>query len=124
MTDRVSSAAVGAVALELESDEDEAAFEEQVRGVAKPHDDALGRLERLLWEEWDPIGVNNLPGSETEYDSYASELLKKLKRGTTVEKIASHLGKAERVHMGLSESHTKNRAVAERIVKLFGAAGG
>lgn len=31
----------------------------------------LEAVRRILWEDWDPIGVNDHPGAIDEYDSYA-----------------------------------------------------
>lgn len=31
----------------------------------------LERVRRVLWETWDPIGVNEHAEASTEYDSYA-----------------------------------------------------
>jgi hypothetical protein len=32
----------------------------------------LKRIKEILWKDWDPIGVNDLPEACNEYDTYAS----------------------------------------------------
>jgi hypothetical protein len=78
----------------------------------------LEELKRLLWEEWDPIGVNDWPYAIDEYDSYAFEIWKMLQRPTTVGKIEAYLKRIESRHMGLSVSRGRNRLVAEKAMAI------
>jgi hypothetical protein len=40
----------------------------------------LEAIKRLLWEDWDPIGVNGF-GPNDEYDNYAFRIFVMLKEG-------------------------------------------
>ena len=53
-------------------------------------DDLLSEVRRILWEHWDPIGVNDEPGAFGEYDSYAGPIVSRLRRGTTASEIDSY----------------------------------
>ena len=51
----------------------------------------LERLQLLLWEEWDPIGVNDMEDVMGEYDSYASTVVDMLHEGKTRSDILAFL---------------------------------
>lgn len=60
---------------------------------------------RLLWCEFDPIGVvNSLSGPDDEYDAYLGPSLRLLERGATVDEIASYLATVTLDHIGLNDS--------------------
>jgi hypothetical protein len=49
------------------------------------------RVGAVLWEVWDPIGVNAVPETRDEYESYAPELARMLGDGASDEALAAHL---------------------------------
>jgi hypothetical protein len=57
-------------------------------------------IRRLLWEEWDPIGVHGI-APDDEYDSYAQRVYAMLGEGKQVGEIADYLTWAVREHMGM-----------------------
>ena len=63
----------------------------------------LERIQQLLWEDWDPIGVNAAPGAFGEYDAYAEDVLRLIRNGRGVDEIAEYLKWAQTVHMLLPE---------------------
>jgi hypothetical protein len=81
----------------------------------------LERIERLLWEEWDPIGVNETDCPNDEYDSYAIQVFSKLKSGVNVRELEAYLDWADSENMGLSGLPGRNREIAQRIIDLFRA---
>ena len=50
-------------------------------------------MRRILWAEWDPLGLSGIDPDwpEDEYDSYATVLASKLKRGNERSDIVSYL---------------------------------
>ena len=50
----------------------------------------LSEMRRLLWEHWDPLGLNGI-APDDEYDSYARVLASKLKRGDDRAEIVRYL---------------------------------
>ena len=79
----------------------------------------LEELKRLLWEEWDPIGVNDMPEAIDEYDGYALEIWKRLQRAATLDEIEAYLDWAVIEHMGLSASSSgRNRPIAEKAIAI------
>jgi hypothetical protein len=80
----------------------------------------LSALQRLLLEEWDPIGIRDAPEAVDEYDSYAFEIFTMLHAATpsTAENIAAYLTLIEKEHMGLDSRPAHNRRVAAMIHEL------
>jgi hypothetical protein len=78
----------------------------------------LEEIKRLLWEEWDPIGVNETDCPDDEYDGYAFQVFSKLKGGTTLQDVEAYLEWAETENMGLSSSSGRNRLIAQKIIDL------
>jgi hypothetical protein len=74
----------------------------------------LSTLQRILLEEWDPIGVQDAPGAADEYDSYAFEIYTMLHSAAppTAERIAAYLTLIEAEHMGLDARPERNRHIA------------
>ena len=78
----------------------------------------LEKIKRLLWEEWDPIGVNVEDGwLQDEYDSYAMRVFSMLTAGKSTDEIAEFLRLAETENMGLSPSNIHEQ-IAKRALQI------
>jgi hypothetical protein len=75
----------------------------------------LEAIKRLLWEDWDPIGLNGF-GSDDEYDSYAFRVFAMLNEGKEASEIAEFLRWAA-VEKGLSEAGDCI-AIARKVVEI------
>ncbi len=51
----------------------------------------LKRIDQILWNDWDPIGINDYGGPEDEYDDYSPEILELLIENAGTEEIAKKL---------------------------------
>ena len=86
--------------------------------------DKLKNIRRLLWEDWDPIGVNDSAPND-EYDSYADRIFSMVNRGSGESDIAEYLFWAETENMGLGgpnydDAVRRNASViAAKIMKLW-----
>lgn len=81
--------------------------------------DIYESVRRILWEEWDPIGVNKLGGPDDEYDSYASGLAELVITGRDEHAIEEYLVEIETNSIGLSRSKEENnRRVAGLLAAL------
>jgi len=81
----------------------------------------LAEICKFLWEQWDPIGVNDTPQACGEYDSYAGGIYSLLLRGATDAEIAQHLRRIETENMGLrgsSKEHLASVVGALRAIDL------
>lgn len=65
-------------------------------------DAGFPELGQILFWRWDPIGVDeSFPITADEYDSYARELLTRLRRGAGVQQVAAYLAEVEEHSIGL-----------------------
>ncbi len=74
-------------------------------------------IDELLWQEWDPFGVNDIPESRDEYQLYTSQVVRLATHGATYEEIAQKLLTIEQETMGLFGNPEKNRNVAMKALQ-------
>ena len=53
-------------------------------------------IERVLLQQWDPLGVHDAPGPHTEYAPYAHDLFSLLMRGASDVQVERRLRQIER----------------------------
>lgn len=73
-------------------------------------------VELVLWNDWDPIGVNDIPAARGEYSSYVPSVVRLLEDGADVLKLSEHLHSIERVSMGISTYSDHRKGVAQKLV--------
>ena len=83
--------------------------------------DELEQLKRLLWLEWDPIGVNDMPDAEGEYDTYALQIFVMLNQGKGKAEMLEYLELVETEYIGLGPCG-RSPAIAERIFEIHRSA--
>jgi len=76
------------------------------------------QVQRVLLQDWDPIGVNDEPLAQDEYVSYASKIAGMLWHGADKARIADHLYQIETHAMGLSGSQARCESVALKLLSL------
>jgi len=77
------------------------------------------RIRDVLLHDWDPIGVQDMPEAQDEYDGYVGGVYSLLASGASVEQLAEHLWKIETDTMGLSaRDQAKLLPVAHRLRDL------
>jgi len=81
-------------------------------------------VHKILWEEWDPIGVRAMGGPDDEYDSYVWPIISKITREETVAQIADYLDWVVNENMGLSgdlqATRNEHLTLASKLVALRG----
>ena len=82
---------------------------------------AYEALDRLLFREWDPIGVYPLDGPDDEYRMYLPEFWRLVREAASPEAVADYLGniEAERMEMATSLEHRLD--VARKAAALVNA---
>ena len=76
------------------------------------------KVDRIFWEEWDPIGVNDCGGAKDEYRGYVPSIIKLLEDGADEMKIAKLLHEHANINMGLSSNLSDHIGIAQKLKKL------
>jgi hypothetical protein len=61
-------------------------------------------IRKVLMDFWDPIGVNEIPEAQDEYDFYLGEVMELLVERKSDDEIAAHLLSIVNERMGLTAS--------------------
>jgi hypothetical protein len=79
----------------------------------------LKEIEAVLWNDWDPIHVNDCLEAKGEYDSYAGAIFTVAFKTRSTMAIAEHLMSVENASMGFEKRDAKILLpVAEKILKI------
>tara|TARA_R110001592_G_scaffold9723_1_gene51429 strand:+ start:330 stop:611 length:282 start_codon:yes stop_codon:yes gene_type:complete len=73
-------------------------------------------VDDILWEHWDPIGVNDIAPRD-EYQSYIPEIFSLLIRNNTDKEIADRLYKIENESIGVTGSREHCLIIAKKLLK-------
>ncbi len=79
----------------------------------------MSDIRRVLWEQWDPIGVNDNPRAFGEYDGYSNSLYNLLMGGASDDELAQRLQQHETVDMGLPRRTNEQRMTAVRALRAI-----
>ncbi|GAB4019959.1 hypothetical protein [Spirosoma koreense] len=86
-----------------------------VQNIDKEQQQLYEWIDKLLWEEWDPIGVNDIPEAKDEYQSYTPRLFNLAIEGATTEVMAKELFQIEMHTMGLFGNRQRCELIAQKI---------
>jgi hypothetical protein len=75
-------------------------------------------VHRILWEEWDPIGVNQIAGEDWEYEAYVLRVAERICAGEDARAIAAYLGQIRAAWGEGAGGADADLTVAERLVAL------
>lgn len=76
------------------------------------------KVDKILWEDWDPIGVNDYGGPDDEYRDYVSSIIKLLESDVNESKITKLLHQHANVNMGLNTRLAEHEEIAKKIKDL------
>lgn len=79
---------------------------------------ATAVIRSALFNEWDPIGVRDIPGAVGEYDAYVGEIYSLLAKRATAEEIFNYLWHLETGHMGLEGDRKNTESFTRRLLLL------
>lgn len=81
---------------------------------------AAGMVNTILFQQWDPIGLPDLPEApRDEYSTYALTILGMLANGDRAAAIASYLVDMEERRMGLTPNAARAQSVAQSLVHMW-----
>ena len=78
----------------------------------------LKEVKKILWEDWDPISVNDNEECINEYDGYASSIVKLLLNNRDLSKIEKMLLEHEFNNMYLSYPSKSYKIAARKLIEL------
>jgi hypothetical protein len=82
---------------------------------------AYEALDRLLFRQWDPIGVSYIDGPEDEYRAYLPRFWSMVTSGTPPLQIAEYLGEIERERITMETSAEHRHDIAVKAAALVAA---
>ena len=86
-----------------------------------PTSSELKEMVRLaLWQDWDPIGINDCPEARDEYDSYVGGICSLLNTGADSQMLGRHLSQIETTSMGLSSPCSHLNDVVIKLLAMVG----
>ena len=77
----------------------------------------FNEIDRIIWEDWDPIGVNDNENCRDEYASYIPHLFSLVEQGADYKKIAKHLSDVEKITMGMLGNYEHCEEIAKKLIE-------
>lgn len=78
----------------------------------------MNEIQKILLKEWDPIGVQDIPEAQDEYDAYISSIYEIIQSKQPESKLFDYLWQLETEHMGLSGNKTHTQTIARKLFEL------
>jgi len=75
-------------------------------------------IKQILLQDWDPIGVNDVPEAQDEYDSYVWGVYSRLIRQASEQELFDYLWEMETGDIGLYGDASHTQAVVEKLMAL------
>lgn len=82
------------------------------------HIELYNQIDEILWQDWDPIGINYMEQIRDEYYGYIPQVLNLKIQGADKNKISDYLYKMETINMGTNGNIQNCEFVAEKIINL------
>ena len=74
-------------------------------------------IDRVLLDQWDPLGVREAPGEHEEYRRFVPGIYSLLARGGSDVQVARHLHQLERDELGHPELATRDLTPVVRTLR-------
>ena len=75
-------------------------------------------VRQVLIEDWDPIGIRDVPQARDEYDGYAATIVRMLAGGASLAELSDRLVEFEVDSMGLKGDFDRAQVVATKLWRL------
>lgn len=76
-------------------------------------------IYQILLNDWDPIGVRDIPEAQDEYFAYIPSIYQLLQSKKSESELFEYLWQIETEHMGLSGNRQHTQAVAHKLLMLL-----
>ena len=78
----------------------------------------MNKIQKILLKEWDPIGIQDIPEAQDEYDSYIPSIYQIIQSKKTERELFDYLWWIETEHMGLSGNRRYTQTIAHKLFEL------
>lgn len=78
----------------------------------------MSKIQKILLKEWDPIGVQDIPEAQDEYDAYIPSIYKIIQSKKPESELFDYLWQVETEHMGLSGNRKHTQTIAHKLFEL------
>jgi len=78
----------------------------------------MNEIQTILLKEWDPIGIQEIPEAQDEYDSYVISIYQLIDSQKSESKLFDYLWWIETEHMGLSGNRNHTKTIAHKLYML------
>jgi hypothetical protein len=75
------------------------------------------KIDEILWNDWDPIGVSGAPEARDEYYGYLPTVFRLALEGSGENKITDYLLSVETERMGLPGNKQKCKQIAGLVLR-------
>ena len=75
-------------------------------------------IRKILMEEWDPIGVAEIPEAQDEYDAYIPHIYSQLIHHASWQEMFDNLWETETDHIGLYGNRGRTEEIVKALMKL------
>ena len=75
-------------------------------------------IARVLFKDWDPMGIHHVPEARHEYDGYVPAIYGLLLGGASPHEVAEHLSRAEGAWLGVVPLVDQFLPVAEKLCAI------
>ena len=82
------------------------------------HKELYKQIDEILWQDWDPIGINDEENIRDEYCVYVTKVFSLKIHGADKNKIAEYLYEMETINIGTNGNNQNCEFVAQKIINL------
>jgi len=75
------------------------------------------RIDEILWNDWDPIGINYSEEARDEYQSYLPQVFSMSLKNASSQDIAGYLFEIETNHIEMPGTLERCISIAEKILE-------
>jgi hypothetical protein len=87
--------------------------------LSEKHKKIYKAIDEILWNDWDPIGINDIEEVRDEYQSYTPHIFNLTIQGANKTKLSNHLFEIETKNMGMTGNLNHCQVIADKIIKLI-----
>jgi hypothetical protein len=87
--------------------------------MSRSKSDLEVNVRNVLLQDWDPIGVGDIPEAQDEYNLYIEDICKMLSAGQSSSDVYGYLRWIEIERMGLDGNELLTQQIAKKLVGLL-----